>query len=148
MVYTDRHWRDFFKLLAREKEYDEDDRCTNMKTRNENIESIYDDMAEVLATRGSEEWLTLFDTADIPAMPLHTLDSLIADPHLAATGLLSVTEHPTEGAMRQIAAPGNWSITPPSATRPAPTLGQHSREILGEARYSQPAIDQLLQGNS
>ena len=78
MVYTDRHWRDFFKLIGREQAFDSDPRYTNMTSRNENIGSIYDDMAEVMLTRSSGEWLTQFETADIPAMPLHTPDSLIA----------------------------------------------------------------------
>jgi crotonobetainyl-CoA:carnitine CoA-transferase CaiB-like acyl-CoA transferase len=144
MVYTDRHWRDFFKLLGREQDFDKDPRYASMTTRNENIKTIYNDMVEVLATRKSDEWLTLFESADIPAMPLHTLDSLIADPHLAATNFFSVTEHPSEGAIREIAVPGSWSVTQPSATRPVPGLGEHSREILSEAGYSQEAITQLI----
>jgi len=144
MVYTDRHWRDFFQLLGREQDFDQDPRYASMTTRNENIKTIYDDMAVVLATRKSDEWLTLFESADIPAMPLHTLDSLIADPHLAATNFFSVTEHPSEGAIREVAVPSSWSVTQPSATRPAPGLGEHSREILSEAGYSQEAIEQLM----
>jgi len=144
MVYTDRHWRDFFQLLGREQDFDQDPRYASMTTRNENIKTIYDDMAAVLATRKSDEWLTLFESADIPAMPLHTLDSLIADPHLAATNFFSVTEHPSEGAIREVAVPSSWSVTQPSATRPAPGLGEHSREILSEAGYSQEAIEQLM----
>ncbi len=144
MVYTDRHWRAFFKLIGREQDFDSDPRYTNMTTRNENIGSIYDDMAAVMVTRSSSQWLALFDTTDIPAMPLHTLDSLITDPHLAATGFFSITEHPSEGPIRQMAVPSNWSVTQPSATRPAPGLGEHSSEILGEAGYSSQAIERLL----
>jgi crotonobetainyl-CoA:carnitine CoA-transferase CaiB-like acyl-CoA transferase len=144
MVYTDRHWRAYFKLLGREQDFDIDPRYTNMTTRNENIKSIYDDLAEVLATRGTQDWLALFETADIPAMPLHTPESLIADPHLAATGFFSVTEHPSEGSIREIGVPSNWSVTQPSATHPAPRLGEHSNEILSEAGFSQEAIAQLI----
>ena len=144
MVYTDRHWRAFFKLIGREQDFDSDPRYTNMTTRNENIGSIYDDMAAVMVTRSSSQWLALFDTTDIPAMPLHTLDSLITDPHLAATGFFSITEHPSEGPIRQMAVHSNWSVTQPSATRPAPGLGEHSSEILGEAGYSSQAIERLL----
>jgi crotonobetainyl-CoA:carnitine CoA-transferase CaiB-like acyl-CoA transferase len=144
LVYTDRNWRAFFKLLGREQDFDNDPRFASMTTRTANIESIYDELAELLATRSSAEWLTLFDEVDIPAMPLHSLDSLIEDPHLAATNFFSITEHPSEGLIRQMAAPGRWSVTQPAATRPAPRLGEHSTEILSEAGYSPQKIEQLM----
>jgi crotonobetainyl-CoA:carnitine CoA-transferase CaiB-like acyl-CoA transferase len=144
MVYTDRHWRDFYKMLGREQAFDSDPRLVSMATRSANIESLYDELAELLATRSSDDWLKRLNEADIPAMPLHTLESLIADPHLAAKRFLSITEHPSEGLIREIAVPSSWSSTQPSATRPAPRLGEHSSEILAEAGYSPQQIEQLL----
>lgn len=147
MVYTDRHWRAFFKLLGREQDFDNDPRYATMTTRNENIKSIYDNMAAVIATRSSEQWLKVFEAADIPAMPLHSPESLIGDPHLAATHFFSISEHPSEGLIREIAVPSSWSVTQPSASCPAPRLGEHSGEILREAGYSQQTIDQLFADN-
>jgi len=144
MVYTDRQWRDFFTLLGREQEFDSDPRYESIKTRTANIGSIYDELAELLVTRSTSEWMTLFDKADIPAMPLHTLESLIADPHLAATGFFSLEEHPSEGLVRHINPPGEWSATQPGSTRPTPKFGQHSREVLTEAGYTPGQIEQLL----
>jgi crotonobetainyl-CoA:carnitine CoA-transferase CaiB-like acyl-CoA transferase len=144
MVYTDRHWRDFFSLLGREQEFENDPRYANMTTRNDNIKSIYDDMAEIISTRSSAEWLKLLEEADIPAMPLHTLESLITDPHLVATNFFSVTDHPSEGSLRDIAVPSTWSVTQPAPTRPAPNLGEHSNEVLHEAGYSPQEIAQLM----
>ena len=40
-----------------------------------------------------------------PWMPLNSLDDLLADPHLAATGFFSTLEHPTEGVTRSMAVP-------------------------------------------
>ena len=144
MVYTDRHWRDFYTLLGRESEFDSDPRLASMASRSANIEVLYDELAALLATRSSDEWLQVLNSADIPAMPLHSLESLIDDPHLAATGFFSIREHPSEGLVREIAVPSTWSGTQPSATRPAPRLGEHSREILAEAGYSQQQIEELL----
>jgi crotonobetainyl-CoA:carnitine CoA-transferase CaiB-like acyl-CoA transferase len=144
MVYTDRHWRDFFSLLGREQEFENDPRYANMTTRNDNIKSICDDMAEIISTRSSAEWLKLLEEADIPAMPLHTLESLITDPHLVATNFFSVTDHPSEGSIRDIAVPSTWSVTQPAPTRPAPNLGEHSNEVLHEAGYSPQEIAQLM----
>jgi crotonobetainyl-CoA:carnitine CoA-transferase CaiB-like acyl-CoA transferase len=144
LVYTDRQWRNFFKLLGREQDFEQDPRFISIKTRTANIGSIYDELAALLATRSTSEWLGLLNEADIPALPLHTADSLIADPHLAATGFFSVEEHPSEGLIRQINSPGDWSSSQPGASRPAPRLGEHSRELLTEAGYSTEQIDQLV----
>jgi crotonobetainyl-CoA:carnitine CoA-transferase CaiB-like acyl-CoA transferase len=58
-----------------------------------------------------------------------SLDELLADPHLQASGLLGEEEHPTEGRVRTLGAPTRWSA-PTAALAPAPRLGQHSAEVL------------------
>jgi crotonobetainyl-CoA:carnitine CoA-transferase CaiB-like acyl-CoA transferase len=123
MIYTDRHWRAFFKALGREEAFERDPRYRNMTARTENIVALYRELAELLLTRTTAEWLDLFNKADIPAMPLHTLESLLADEHLAATGFFSFDEHPSEGRLRQMAYPSTWSATQPQCSRPVPRLG-------------------------
>ena len=97
MIYSDRHWRSFFKALGREDGFDRDPRYRSMTTRTEHIADLYRELAELLGTRSTADWLDLFDSAEIPAMPLHNPDSLVADAHLAATGFFSFEDHPSEG---------------------------------------------------
>jgi crotonobetainyl-CoA:carnitine CoA-transferase CaiB-like acyl-CoA transferase len=144
LIYTDRHWRDFFKLFGQEETVENDPRFASMTTRSENIESIYDELAELFTAHSSQHWLQLLDEADIPAMPLHSLESLIDDPHLQATGFFSINEHPSEGTLREINVPSRWSQSQPAPTRHAPQLGEHSTEILTEAGYSEKEIERLL----
>jgi crotonobetainyl-CoA:carnitine CoA-transferase CaiB-like acyl-CoA transferase len=144
MVYTDRHWRSFFKALGREEEFDRDPRYSSMTSRTENIAALYKELADLLLTRTTAEWLAFFDEADIPAMPLHSPDSLGADPHLQATGFFSFVEHPSEGRLRQMAFPSTWSATQPSPSRHAPRLGEHSVEVLKESGYADERIATLL----
>ena len=146
MIYTDRHWRSFFRALGREDEFDRDPRYRSMTARTEHIVALYRELAELLCTRSTHEWLTLFEDADIPAMPLHTPDTLLRDPHLAATGFFSLTEHPSEGRIRQMAFPSTWSASQPESSRHAPRLGEHSVEVLREIGYTQQRIGALLEG--
>jgi len=148
MVYTDRHWRAFFRALGREAAYENDPRYRSMTSRTENIVALYRELAELLLTRTTAEWLELFNKADIPAMPLHTLESLLDDEHLAATGFFSVEEHPTEGRLRQMAYPSTWSATQPGATRPVPRAGEHSIEVLRELGYSDKRIEDLIRSGA
>ena len=97
-----------------------------------------------MKTRTTAEWMAFFNEADIPHAPLHDLDSLIDDPHLAAVGLLHTMEHPTEGTLRVAGPAATWSKTPPSIRHHPPGLGEHGGEILREAGFSEDEIEALI----
>ncbi len=143
LAYNDKQWRAFFVAIGR-ADLADDPRFADMTHRTQHIDALYALLADVLATRTSAEWLAALDAADVPAMPLQTLDSLIDDPHLASIGFLETVEHPTEGRMRSIGVPTRWSATPAAAQRPAPRLGEHSVEVLAQAGYTRAEIETLL----
>ena len=143
MIYTDKHWRNFFRALGREAEFDRDPRYASMTSRTQNIEALYGELAELLLTRTREDWLELFAEADVPATPLHDLDSLLRDPHLAATGFFGTEAHPSEGELRSMAYPSTWSASQPVTTRPVPRVGEHSEEVLREIGYTAARIAEL-----
>jgi crotonobetainyl-CoA:carnitine CoA-transferase CaiB-like acyl-CoA transferase len=144
LIYNDKHWRKFFGLIGREEMFDNDPRFSSQEARSRNIAEVYAFVAERIATRTSAEWLRMLREADIPVTPLNSVDDLIDDPHLGETGFFAVTEHPTEGKLRSMAAPGAWSESPPDEPRPAPRLGEHSVEILREAGYADADIDAMI----
>jgi crotonobetainyl-CoA:carnitine CoA-transferase CaiB-like acyl-CoA transferase len=82
--------------------------------------------------------------ADIPAAPLHTLESLLHDPHLDDVGLFEIRSHPTEGALRTLRLPLRFFGSQPHNARPAPHLGEHTEEVLREAGLSDHEIAALL----
>lgn len=143
MIYTDRHWRSFFDAIGKAKEFDRDDRYHSMNARSRHIADIYRDLAELLRTRSTAEWLGLFDKADIPAMALSSIDELLKDSHLNESGFFSSEQHPSEGRLRAMAYPSTWSVSQPGATRHAPSLGEHTREVLAELGYDTARIDAL-----
>jgi crotonobetainyl-CoA:carnitine CoA-transferase CaiB-like acyl-CoA transferase len=100
-------------------------------------------VAGVIATRSSAQWLEALTSADIPAMPLNSLDDLLDDPHHAATGFFKVMEHPSEGSIREMDIPTTWSKSQPEIRMHAPRLGEHSAEVLREAGYSDNEIAAL-----
>ena len=52
-------------------------------------------------------------------------------------------EHPTEGRIKTLAVPSEWSESPPEYRRHAPGLGEHTREVLREAGLSDEKIEAL-----
>jgi crotonobetainyl-CoA:carnitine CoA-transferase CaiB-like acyl-CoA transferase len=144
LVYNDKHWRSFFRLIGREGMFDSDPRFSSQEARSRNIAEVYAFVAEQMARRTSADWLRLLKEADIPVTPLNSIEDVIDDPHLGESGFFVMTEHPTEGRLRLMATPGAWSQTPPGALRPAPRLGEHSVEILREAGYAGADIEAMI----
>ncbi|HEX9822109.1 MAG TPA: CoA transferase, partial [Methylomirabilota bacterium] len=77
-------------------------------------------------------------------MIVNSLESLLRDPHLEATGFWQVVEHPTEGTLRLPGIPATYSRTPASIRRLPPRLGEHSGEILREAGLDAAEIETML----
>lgn len=144
LIYADHHWQRFLEMIGRGEDYTRDPRYADIGTRTRHIETLYGLVAAELATRSTAEWLALFAAADIPAMPLHTLDSLLEDPHLLASGFFESVEHPSEGPYRRMAPVAAWSESPPSIRRHAPRLGEHSAELLAELGYGAAELAALV----
>lgn len=143
LVYTDKHWSSFFAALGDGYPEANDTRFRSLSARVDNYDHVYKWLADLLATRASAEWLALFEAADIPSGPMHDLDALIDDPHLAAVGLLQNVVHPTEGETRVVGPAATWTRTPPSIRTSAPRLGEQGAAILREAGFTDIEIEDL-----
>ncbi len=144
LLYTDEHWASFFSGLGQPDRFAQDPRLGSITLRTLNIDALYGEVAQILSQQSTEHWLDFFQKADIPAVPLNTLETLLEDPHLEAVGAFAWREHPSEGRLRSLEPPGTWSGTPPSVRRPAPQLGQHTEEILAEAGFSAAEIQAII----
>src|SRR5690606_7267950 len=91
-------------------------------------------IARYTPSRTTEEWLAFCRSIDIPAASVTKLEDLFEHPHLKAVNMLDTMEHPTEGTIRTVRFPVNFSRTPAAITRPAPRLGEHTDEVLSELR--------------
>jgi len=90
----------------------------------------------------------MLDAANVPATVVNTLDSILTDPQLEATGFWKTIDHPSEGPLRTPDIPATYSRTPGDIRRHQPRLGEHSVEILKEAGLSEEDIRAMLAGGA
>ena len=142
LPYNDAQYRAFFAFVER-PELADDPRFADHNSRIAHIDELYALFGELSVRRTTDEWIAYCDTHSIPAARVMDLADLDADPQLAAVGLVSISEHPTEGAYRYVADPVVYSETPTRLRRHAPLLGEHAAEILSELGYDANEIEVL-----
>jgi crotonobetainyl-CoA:carnitine CoA-transferase CaiB-like acyl-CoA transferase len=142
LIYNDKQWKSFFDAIG-QQELLQQPRFATHAARHAHIDEIYQEVGRIFVTRTTAEWRELLEHADIPVMPMHTLETILEDPHLDAVGFFRSVEHPVEGRIRQMRVPSSWSKSQPEPGGPAPTFGQHGRDILREAGFSLDEIERL-----
>ncbi|ARP81830.1 carnitine dehydratase [Bordetella genomosp. 8] len=136
---TDAQVHKLFVALGR-ADLAQDARFSTSLARIEHISEFFAIRAELLARRDTDEVVELLLRHDIPCMPCHTLESLLADPHLGDVGLVQPGRHPTQGAIRHIRPTVRMTGYEPSVRLPAPHIGEHTRAVLAELGYGPEQI--------
>lgn len=134
--YTDDRWVKTFEVIGGKHELD-DDRLSSFKARLSNRRYMQERLLGYLENRTSEQWLTIFREADIPAARTNSLDDLQSDPHLMATNFFAQREHPTEGDYWEIQPPVKFKNFTETDIRPAAHIGQDTAEVLKELNLSE-----------
>jgi crotonobetainyl-CoA:carnitine CoA-transferase CaiB-like acyl-CoA transferase len=121
-----------------------DARFATNTARMTHLDDLTGSMNSVLATRSKAEWLQAFDAAGVPVGPVHTIGEALSHEQTLARGMVVELVHPQAGPTRALGCPIHFSETPTRIDRPAPMLGEHSRELLREYGYDDRAIDRFV----
>ncbi|MEM7746561.1 MAG: CoA transferase, partial [Pseudomonadota bacterium] len=93
---------------------------------------------DIFSQRPSAEWLALLEDGGFPAGPVLSIAEMHADPQAQARDMVPKQAHPTSGDVQCIGLPVKFTATPGSVRGPAPTLGQHTAEVLAEYGFQLP----------
>ena len=126
---------------------------SDLVTRNEfkdnasrlvNRESLERELELTLTTKNSSEWLEILEKSGVPAGPILNISEVWNDPQVEARNMKVTLDHPTAGKITNIGLAAKLYNTPGRITKPAPLLGEHTREILVDAGYSKKNIEDLI----
>ena len=134
MPYSKDHFDHVFAAGGRD-DLIGDERYATGRQRIANAGFLYGEVGRMLAGRTTAEWLTLFRRDDVPAGEVATLDQLVDD--------LPEADHPHVGTYKLIPPSVRFARAPQSVRRPAPLIGEHTDEVLGEVGYGQEELAAL-----
>jgi crotonobetainyl-CoA:carnitine CoA-transferase CaiB-like acyl-CoA transferase len=139
---NERLWATLCAAIGRPELVD-DPRFADNEARMAHREDLVAELESALAARGTDEWVEALIEAGVPCGPIHDYRQVFDDPHTQARQMEVELEHPVEGTIRALGIPVKLSGTPGSIRRPAPLLGEHTAEVLGEAGFSAEEIAAL-----
>ena len=141
---SDAEWRGLCRVLER-PEWVDDPRFRTGAARAANIAERLTLVGEALGNAPSAEWLAKLDAADVPCAPVLTRHELLSDPQVVANGLVVEFTQPGLGRVRQARPAARFERTPSRIRRPAPAIGEHTREILAQLGDDEATIQKTVE---
>lgn len=87
-------------------------------------------LPEIIAEDTRDSWIARLIEADICAIPFNAPMSVLDDEQVLHNGMRVELDDPVLGTVQQVAPAITFERTPGAATRPAPTPGEHTDDVL------------------
>ena len=130
-VGSEKLWKVFCPVIGC-PELADDPRYRTNAARAKNRDTLIPKLEEVFLTRSYEDWEAVLLKNGIPVGAINDLAQVVEHPQVTARGALVEMKHPRAGTVRMVGAPIRLSETPGSVRTPAPTLGEHTEQVLSE----------------
>jgi crotonobetainyl-CoA:carnitine CoA-transferase CaiB-like acyl-CoA transferase len=125
-------------------EWLEDPRFRSNAERMKHLDALVELMNARLRTREVDELIAALEAEGVPCGRINSIADMAADPQALAREMVVELEHPRAGRTRALGLPVKLSKTPGKVSRPAPVLGQHTREVLAEFGFPAAEIEALV----
>ncbi len=141
---SDKEWQGMCRALGH-PEWIEDPRFATVNDRAVNVTERLNLTAEVLSGDTSAHWLARLDAEGVPCAPVLSREDVLEHEQLLNNELVELYEHPVAGTVRQPRPAARFDKTPAMIRGPAPSLGEHTKEILAEAGLDSVKIQALIE---
>jgi crotonobetainyl-CoA:carnitine CoA-transferase CaiB-like acyl-CoA transferase len=139
---SDAEWRGLCAVLGK-PEWIADPRFKTPAARSANAGERLTLVGEVLRSAGSAEWLERLDAADVPCAPILARGEVAANVQVVHNRLIEEVDQPGLGRVRQPRPAARFERTSAAIRGPAPAIGEHTQEVLGELGLSTAEIAAL-----
>ena len=131
----DKLWRAFALQVCEKPEWVEDARFRTNPLRVRNVDALEAEVEQVLGRHTTAHWVERLDAAGVPGGPVYTYEQTLSDPQVKARRMVVDIEHPRIGPMKTLGLPVKSDGALTEIRKPAPLLGQHTREVLRELGF-------------
>jgi len=130
-IGNDQLFSSFCRLVGEEQLATDPRFCSN-SLRTGNHADLQEEMGAIIRRRPTAWWLEHLEREGIPSGPINTVADMAHDPQVNAREMIQEVMDPVAGLMHMAGIPIKLSDTPGAVVGPAPALGQHTEEVLGE----------------
>jgi crotonobetainyl-CoA:carnitine CoA-transferase CaiB-like acyl-CoA transferase len=144
IALRDAQIRSLFQALGCPEALD-DPRLATLDGRLANYDHVVALVESRLLARSTADWLALMREHGVPAAPIRALADAVADPQFQHRSVFAEVPAPRDAGQRIRLVQGGFcsEIDGPTVSRAAPTLGEHTAEVLRELGYPASRIEAL-----
>lgn len=98
--------------------------------RTENHAELFPILSGIMAQRTTDDWIDALGKIGVPCGPINAMDRVVNHPQVQAREMITRVAHHITGEVEVPGVPIKLSETPGAVDAPAPSLGEHTTEIL------------------
>ena len=106
--------------------------------RTENHAELFPILSEIMSQRTTDDWIDTLGKIGVPCGPINAMDKVVSHPQVQAREMITRVAHHITGAVEVPGVPIKLSETPGNVDTPAPSLGEHTTEILTDILKMSP----------
>ena len=134
---NDTLWAKFCEHVDRQ-ELISDERFRTNADRTENHGELFPILSEIMAQRKTDDWIDALGKIGVPCGPINAMDKVVSHPQVQAREMITRIAHDITGEVEVPGVPIKLSETPGNVEAPAPSLGEHTTEVLTDLLKMSP----------
>lgn len=140
---TPKSWKALCEGMELPELWENDQYKTNV-LRVEHAEELKPILEARFRERSTTEWVDLLAGLGVPCGPVQAWDAFLDDPQVRAMGMCEEIGHSQAGKLKISGVPVHFEKSPGRIQRSAPTLGEHSEQVLADFGFEASRIEELL----